>query len=762
MIFILYIVTFLYFSLAIYVYFARRNPINLSFSSVLVGIALWSLSNALFLVAPNQSQMFFWAFISYPFGSFLVASFFIFSVLVTETRIKQRTRFLVFALSFTSFLLPFIPNYIIRDIDFNNKSIINGPGLPILFSIFLFFLTMGTLILVKGIRNSHNTKRIQLIYITVGGLTAIVSGTLTNVVLPLVNNYSLIAIGPTFSLILLSVVSYTIVKYQLFDIRFLIGKVTYYSLQALTLYITFFGIAYVYHLTLGSVFAPAAFVIGVPVAYLYFLFYVKFNEYIRNYTDTRLINPGYNPLEVTDRFSKDVSTELKLKAISSKGLDVIAKTIRPEKQALIVIPEEANGDNGWTYFNFKDQKKHNPKDFKIILDVWEPKDPKPLLIDDFEYEKETRFKTTPHILDELTSIMKAKKIKVIIPITANDSISGMLLLGEKEADTPYTMQDLKFMSSFVSNLGLAISRALLYEEIQDFNIELQKRIEKATGELKEKNKSLEEAITKLEEIRRQERDMLDVMGHELRTPISIVRNALLVLHKKYNKNDGIIDKEILGKYLDMAVESVRREMTLIETMLSATKVEGNRIQLKMTKVDLVDVAGDAIEALQHDAAQKDVPINFKPNVEHLYVYSDRVRVQEIMDNFLSNAIKYTPSGHIDIKLSQSKTSGQVDVVDTGVGISKQDIEQLGKKFFRAQPHYTARDNARPSGTGLGLYVTFELINVLGGKRHIESEIGKGSSFGFSLPLHTDQKDKEIDQTFMTDPSLAKNTIDSEF
>jgi signal transduction histidine kinase len=253
--------------------------------------------------------------------------------------------------------------------------------------------------------------------------------------------------------------------------------------------------------------------------------------------------------------------------------------------------------------------------------------------------------------------------------------------------------------------------------------------------------------------------MIDVMGHELRTPISIVRNALLVMHSKFKK-DGQVEKETLGKYLEMAVESVRRELTLIETLLSATKVEGNRIQLQFTKVDLIDVVEDSIEALKRDAIMKNLPLNFEKPKQEIFIYADRVRTQEIMDNFLSNAIKYTPKGKIDILIGTDDKFATLRVQDTGIGIAKSDVEKLGKKFFRAQPHYSAEQGARPSGTGLGLYVTFELIDVMNGKRIVESELGKGSTFGFALPLFNGQEDQSIDQTFMADPKLAKEVIDT--
>jgi len=133
-------------------------------------------------------------------------------------------------------------------------------------------------------------------------------------------------------------------------------------------------------------------------------------------------------------------------------------------------------------------------------------------------------------------------------------------------------------------------------------------------------------------------------------------------------------------------------------------------------------------------------------------YADRTRIQEVMDNLLSNAIKYTLRGEVNIDIKTEKNNVYIAVQDTGMGIHKEDIPNLGKKFFRAR-QYIKSDKGqtggvvRPGGTGLGLYVSFNLVELMGGKIKIDSELGKGSTFTFNVPLFKGQADKHIDQTF---------------
>lgn len=262
---------------------------------------------------------------------------------------------------------------------------------------------------------------------------------------------------------------------------------------------------------------------------------------------------------------------------------------------------------------------------------------------------------------------------------------------------------------------------------------------------------LEDALYQLKEARRQERDMIDVMGHELRTPISIVRNALVMVEKQMERQRMIASTD-LHKYMDMALESTRREITLIETLLSATKVDAARMQLYFTKVGIKDVINDGIEGQKAQLEKKqEVTVTYNPPVEDIFVYADRTRMQEIMDNLYSNAVKYTLKGNITISTWQDKDFGWLSISDQGIGISAEDLQNLGKKFFRAKQYIgdggevEDTEVVRPGGTGLGLYVTYDLVRIMGGTLYINSEVGKGSTFTVSIPIHKGQPDKQIDE-----------------
>ncbi len=739
----------------------RKSITNFSFFLFTNSTAVWLICNNFSNIVTDHDQSLIWNKLIFASSSIIFGSLLLFALNYPRKYLKQSNKVVLLIALLTGIVIILsLTNQIVQDVVIHDgySDITFGDLSFVYFVLAILSLLMTAWVLIKKYRNSKAIERQKLKYIMYGLSVAITGGVMFNLVLPVIfNNFSFSNVGPLFLIVFFIFILIGIREHQLLDIRFLFGKFVYYTLLAGLLFVAFYFFNFFYATLFGSVYAPESLILSIPISYGFMLSYLAVTQFIKKYTDSRLINPGYDPLEVVDDLNRLLSTNVEETKIAENILETIARTIRPETHGLIVI--DTTKGKLWRDYTFKEKQPLHAADFSLAANIWDETDYRPLVIDDFDYELLNRFLNVPHLIQELEKLMLSHSIKVIYPLGDKEKISGMLLLGKKDADSPYSLQDMKFLDSLARSASVAINRSMLYQEIQDFNVELQKQVEDATGELKTKNKTLEETLSNLEEIRRQERDMIDVMGHELRTPISIVRNALLVLNSKFKGSNGQIETETLGKYLDMAVESVRREITLIETLLSATKVEGNRIQLQFTKVDLLDVVNDSIEALKRDADLKNLPIKFEAK-DAIYVFADRVRCQEIIDNFLSNAIKYTPKGEILITLTADDKYGTVKVKDSGVGISAADIAKLGKKFFRAQPHYSAEQGSRPSGTGLGLYVTFELIHVMFGERIVESELGKGSTFGFSLPLFTGQEDKGIDQTFMTDPKLAKNAIDT--
>ncbi len=252
---------------------------------------------------------------------------------------------------------------------------------------------------------------------------------------------------------------------------------------------------------------------------------------------------------------------------------------------------------------------------------------------------------------------------------------------------------------------------------------------------------LEKLSAQLTETLRHERDMLDILGHELRTPLGTVRNAIKMLLR--SKANGQLTDEQLNKYLVMSDENSVRLAKILETILSSTKIDNNRLTLSFDKVDMQDAVNDTVEANRRRAEEKGLQLNVEAPAQ-IFSYGDRDRVQEIVDNLVDNAIKYTDKGSISIKLKQVDQLIILDVIDTGKGIPDGDIPKLGEKFYRSQTYLDNKelDVIRPGGTGLGLYVTFSLAKAMGGEIVVSSKMGEGSVFSLRVPAYTGQEVKK--------------------
>lgn len=625
-----------------------------------------------------------------------------------------------------------------------------------LYSIFGIYFVLVFLViaikLIKQYRVSSGNIKSQLFYFVVGFyLTALIS-VVTNLLLPFyTGDSSSSRVGPFAFLFFLLFSSYAIARYQFLNIRVLVGRVVYYFAVAAIFWVTYYLIFYFDLYFFGGSTTIFGIGSGVLKAILFAALFIKFNEYLRVQVRSRIINPGYDPLEVIDRLSRNLAPLLNIKDIINEVITMVNSTIQPDNVKIILNTSRNSKKKSVEYTRKDDKGVLSPNKIEELYKFWGYIGVKTLSIQSLTDIEEKYFNSSKEnstLLEELL----LSGIRVVVPIKQDSDHVGMLVLYKKQADSLYTPHDIEFLEGIATATGLAVTRATYYLEVQDLNKNLQKRVDEATEELQNKNKTLEDTLEKIEEIRRQERDMIDVMGHELRTPITIVRNALLVLESKLKKKEELPHKKLMD-YIDKAIESSRREVNLVETLLSATKVESNRIQLNLTEVDVKDVVNDSIEALKGYAKDKDIKIEFDEPKKNYFAYADRTRIQEVMDNLLSNAIKYTVHGDVSIKITSDEKYASVSVKDTGIGIAKDDIKHLGKKFFRAKQYLKKNDGGtngvvRPGGTGLGLYVSFNLVRLMKGKIDIDSELGKGSIFTFKIPVFKGQEDKHIDQTFI--------------
>lgn len=233
-------------------------------------------------------------------------------------------------------------------------------------------------------------------------------------------------------------------------------------------------------------------------------------------------------------------------------------------------------------------------------------------------------------------------------------------------------------------------------------------------------------ITREKSLEDERDEFISVVSHELRTPVTIaegnISNALLIAGKTGNL-------ELIRHALKSAHEQVIFLSGLINDLATLSRAERGKLTLEIEPINASDLLSDLRASYEPDAKVKGLWFNIQPSPELEMFKSCKLYVREILQNFITNAIKYTEKGGITLGASPVKDGIEFVVEDTGIGISKSDLDKVWDKFFRSED-YRTRQN---SGTGLGLYVTMKLAHLLHAQVDAESELNKGSRFTILIP-----------------------------
>lgn len=236
-------------------------------------------------------------------------------------------------------------------------------------------------------------------------------------------------------------------------------------------------------------------------------------------------------------------------------------------------------------------------------------------------------------------------------------------------------------------------------------------------------------------LEKQKDDFIGIATHELKTPVTSIKAYAQILLSRFKK-DGNESAATLVEKMDGQLNKL---IGLIGDLLDVTRIEGDRLPLNEGLYKFNDLVKETVEELQRTTDSHKIILNIGNNVE---VYGDRDRIGQVLNNLITNAIKYSPSSG-DIKVSTTADSSiiTVCVADKGVGIPAEKQGKVFERFFRV----SGPESHTFPGLGLGLYISHEIIKRQGGKIWVESEENKGSTFCFSLPIDYRQRPISINQ-----------------
>ena len=250
------------------------------------------------------------------------------------------------------------------------------------------------------------------------------------------------------------------------------------------------------------------------------------------------------------------------------------------------------------------------------------------------------------------------------------------------------------------------------------NLEVQKR----NAEIAEKAALLKTQAVELSELNSLKSKLLSVIAHDLKAPMYALRN----LFNDTQKYD--VPAQELKKMLPEVVKDLNYTVGLMENLLQWAKSQMQAEAVKTGTLDVTKLISDVMQLLRLQAEAKKIYI--EPRIATpVFVSADKDMINLVLRNLISNAIKFTPeNGHISVGATELSSFVEIYVQDTGMGLSVEALEKINDNDF-----YTTKGTASESGTGLGLMLCKEFLSRNGGQMHIESEVGKGSTFSFTLP-----------------------------
>lgn len=680
-----------------------------SFLLVMLSTSLWAFGIGMFIVSTDAGMLRAWSQLYYVAALMIAPSMLITAIDLARVRSwRNITSVMLPGVLFAGLILA-RPDLLIESVVVGSQNSVNL-GYPMYFFYIVYFVSNFSLALIVSLIGYKNPrlknrqpqiKLFMIAYIAAGWV-----GMIFNLFLPAFGIYYLIWLGPLCMFIFVPVVYVSIVRYGLFDIRRATMISSVYILSLAVLGAVYYFLAYAVSWIVirpGDNFAVSVSPANMLIALLLAFAFQPIRQFFDRITSSIFYHENYDTEEFFARFNHLMVSAIDLRELLDLTSVEIMETLKPEMVLLFTTYAQSRNvsiaSKGQVALSASEVAR-----FSRIID-----DSSHGLI----YTRDVVGN------EELKSVLEKRKIAILLPLRRNNQTIGYLALGERRSGN-YSSQDLTALEAVADSLVISIQNAVSVQEIKDFNITLQARVAEATKELRESNDKLK----KLDETKD---EFISMASHQLRTPLTSVKGYIsMVLEGDAGK---VSDDQ--RRLLREAFDSSERMVHLIGDFLNVSRLQTGKFVIDKSAVNLADLVEQEIFGLASTAEAHNLKLKFRKPAHFPTLYIDEGKVRQVIMNFIDNAIYYSPGrSSIDIELSQEDGDAVLRVSDTGIGVPKQVQSQLFTKFFRA-------DNAkrqRPDGTGIGLYLAKKVINSQHGRMIFESVEGKGSTFGFRLPI----------------------------
>ncbi len=685
--------------------FLKDSPyrrVNVSFSIFSWALGAWALSILLIYLIKEPSWRVFCVRMSFAASSLVPASFFYFSLVFPRQKrhISSVKAILISVPAFAFGVISFT-KWMVHSVHWQTLSSRYGTG----HSFFLIYVLTGMFggiyFLAKSYKHSFGLERIQIKYCFLGTFTLSLTGVLFNLILPTLGTSRLSHLGPATTLIMVSFITYAILKHRLMDINIVLRKGTTYVLLLLLLFVPSVMLILfsqeVYFKQINYLFSAVIIALLFLVAFLFH----EIKPGTEKAVEYFLFKNKYDYRETLGKFSKAMVSILDLQSLSKRIIDTISQTMGVGRASLYLLNEEKGG---YTLQESKNIKVTSP------APMFTKEDSLPFYLQKIgeiiireELMKGGNFPELKKVVEQMTLL----EAEASIPLISKGRLIGMINLGEKLNKDIYYHEDIEMLSTLANQTSIAIENARLYEDLKQ-------------------SKSYIRRADRLASLG----TLTAGLAHEIRNPLVAIKTFTQLLPERLE------DEEFRNHFLNIASSEVDRISSLIGELLEFARPSDPKFEYE----DINSILDGMLLLVSTETKKKQVHIakSYEPDVPLVNI--DREQIKQVFLNVLLNAIEATgEAGQITIKTRSFEKPGgeryiQIEVTDTGHGIPAEHLEDIFTPFF----------TTKSKGSGLGLSISHQIVQDHRGYIDVKSEVNKGTSFFINLPLRQEHPQRRME------------------
>jgi len=663
-----------------------------------LAVSMWVGSNVMADTASTEFSLVFWTGLAFSTGTFTIAFYLVFVESYLNKSPVSPLKLILFILPAVLVTLGSWSSYSIVGVNFPPDApaeIVPGILYPLV-SLYIFLAVIYVNVRMVRVRSKVSSQeQLRIKYMMLGFALMYFGGIFFGFFLPAFGEYRFYNLGPQFSIFLIGLTTYAIIRHRLLDIRVVIQKsLVYFSLLSIlaAAYILLLLLIQVFyrHLPVESFFAASLLTTLLAIFSL-----VPLKRLFERLTDKLFFRNYCGYKEAIDCLTEVLNRHVDMDELIRENSDKIQEIFKVEwvKFHLPVdniIDRLENGDN-------QEQQE-------IECDIFDGAASCPeKMPSQLTAYAEQMCRQCNDLGSQQASFM-VSGAAMLVPIVYEDRLIGILALGPKKSGEPFYSRDESVLVVYARQCAVAVVKAALYENVKDRSQHLEVEVEKRTAEL--------------EQSYRERAQMMIDIAHNLQTPMTVLKSQLERVEAGEEGSDQI---KILSKSIDKISEFIRR-LLKYATLSDRTK------EVEKTSVDISQLLLDIESYFKVLTAEQDIELKtvITPGVK---VFGNARQLEELVLNILSNAVKFIGRGKlITIELTSQGEKAVLKVVDTGRGIPKEDIDKLFSRFYRSKG---SNDLA---GSGLGLAICKRIVSLHDGDISIESELGRGTKVTINLPI----------------------------